>query len=315
MQICEYGCGQEAKYQFKNGKWCCSKSTNSCFGNRQKKREQLKGISLSIEHKKKLSEAKKGKEPWNKGKTGVYSKESLKLMSKATKGKNIGRIPWNKNKTYEELYGIKRAEYLKINHSKKLKKKFSGKNNPSFLTIKKIKTRYPFFSQVEEMRYNPDKPEEKEIQVHCKNHLCPNSKERGGWFTPTYIQFYERIRQLEKESGNGGSYFYCSEKCKEICPLYRLRSDPLKETETPYTQEEYQQFREFVLKQDNYECQYCGEKATEIHHERPQKLEPFFALDPDLAWSVCESCHYKYGHKTGTECSTGNLANNMCLGV
>ena len=30
IHICEYGCGQEAKYQFKNGKWCCSESQNSC---------------------------------------------------------------------------------------------------------------------------------------------------------------------------------------------------------------------------------------------------------------------------------------------
>jgi hypothetical protein len=28
--ICNYGCGQEAKYQFKNGKWCCSKNHKSC---------------------------------------------------------------------------------------------------------------------------------------------------------------------------------------------------------------------------------------------------------------------------------------------
>jgi hypothetical protein len=27
---CSYGCGREAKYQLKNGKWCCSKSHNSC---------------------------------------------------------------------------------------------------------------------------------------------------------------------------------------------------------------------------------------------------------------------------------------------
>lgn len=28
--ICEYGCGREAKYQLKNGKWSCSVSQNSC---------------------------------------------------------------------------------------------------------------------------------------------------------------------------------------------------------------------------------------------------------------------------------------------
>lgn len=30
MKLCEYGCGNEAKHQFKNGKWCCSDSTNKC---------------------------------------------------------------------------------------------------------------------------------------------------------------------------------------------------------------------------------------------------------------------------------------------
>lgn len=27
---CSYGCGQEAKYQLKNGKWCCESSSNKC---------------------------------------------------------------------------------------------------------------------------------------------------------------------------------------------------------------------------------------------------------------------------------------------
>jgi 5-methylcytosine-specific restriction endonuclease McrA len=90
-----------------------------------------------------------------------------------------------------------------------------------------------------------------------------------------------------------------------------LKSDPFEKSEKLYTQEEYQQFREYVLERDNYKCQYCGQKAEHVHHERPQKLEPFFALDPDLAWSVCEKCHYKYGHKD--ECSTGKLANMVCI--
>ena len=34
--LCDYGCGQEAKYQLKNGKWCCSKSSNSCPVNKKK---------------------------------------------------------------------------------------------------------------------------------------------------------------------------------------------------------------------------------------------------------------------------------------
>ena len=30
MILCDYGCGQEARYQFKNGKWCCSAHANKC---------------------------------------------------------------------------------------------------------------------------------------------------------------------------------------------------------------------------------------------------------------------------------------------
>lgn len=30
MELCDYGCGQEAKYFFKNGKQCCSKNHGSC---------------------------------------------------------------------------------------------------------------------------------------------------------------------------------------------------------------------------------------------------------------------------------------------
>lgn len=33
--LCSYGCGKEATHQFKNGKWCCSKSKNSCSFNKR----------------------------------------------------------------------------------------------------------------------------------------------------------------------------------------------------------------------------------------------------------------------------------------
>lgn len=42
--ICEYGCGQEAKHQMNNGKWCCSKSHNSCPAIRKKNSKALKAI-------------------------------------------------------------------------------------------------------------------------------------------------------------------------------------------------------------------------------------------------------------------------------
>jgi len=57
---CDYGCGQKATHQFKNGKWCCTK---------QKWKEDNK--LGSKEHLKKISEASKNN--WKQNKT-IYSK-------------------------------------------------------------------------------------------------------------------------------------------------------------------------------------------------------------------------------------------------
>ena len=52
------------------------------------------GMHHSEESRRKMSEARKGKVPWNKGKHGIYSEESRIKMSEARKGK----VPWNKGK-------------------------------------------------------------------------------------------------------------------------------------------------------------------------------------------------------------------------
>lgn len=39
--LCDYGCGQEAHFQLKNGKWCCSKSRNECPSIREKNSKSI----------------------------------------------------------------------------------------------------------------------------------------------------------------------------------------------------------------------------------------------------------------------------------
>jgi hypothetical protein len=242
LNFCEYGCRREAHFQFKNGKWCCSRSWKKCPVSRKKTSNQVKG----------------------------------------------------KN---HPLYG-------KISPIR-------GRVSPNKLNIEKIKTNWKFFAQIEEMRYNPDKPGKKEIQVHCKNHNCPNSKEKGGWFTPTGRQIEARLDALENKEKDL-SYFYCSNECKQTCILYNLHSDPFKDTELPYTPEEKQIWNETVLEQDNYSCQYCGSKENlHCHHIIPIKLDPMLALDPDNGIVLCENCHYKIGHGQNG-CKTGQLANKQC---
>jgi len=42
-RLCEYGCGQEAIHQFKNGKWCCCNNFSKCIGYRNKLSNLRKG--------------------------------------------------------------------------------------------------------------------------------------------------------------------------------------------------------------------------------------------------------------------------------
>ena len=296
MKLCDYGCGRKAKHQFKNGKWCCSENFRSCPARRnrtsiQKKKEwkDLDSGFNSISCKEKQS--KRMEKEW-KNSTSVYNSILCK-----EKQSNVIKESWK-----DPNSGLN-SILCREKKSKSLR-----------FTIKKINEKHPFFSKIEEMRYNPDKPKEKEIQFHCKNHKCEHSKEKGGWFTPTKkTQLFERINALEKNDGNDGNYFYCSQYCKDTCPLYGLQNDPFKNNNLPYTSGELDVFNKLVLKRDNEICYYCNKHhATIVHHLRPKKLEPFFALDPDYAISVCAKCHYKYGHPTGSEHSTGNLAKIVC---
>jgi len=47
--LCDYGCGQEAKYQFKNGKWCCSKNVSQCSEIKNKIRTSFEEIIKFVE--------------------------------------------------------------------------------------------------------------------------------------------------------------------------------------------------------------------------------------------------------------------------
>jgi len=340
MKLCDYECNNEAKFYFKTvNKWCCSEHPSQCPTLRRKNSEFSKELHKDNEFKKKHSMGLKSS--WNDINSNFNSSKRSEKLSKSikkswldktskyhsveykTKRSNIASKMWDDPNSLLNSFEVKekQRENAKLMWSDdKFKHKMinlikeSLKNNPLIRpSVFKYKINNLFFCKIEELR---EHPETKEIQVHCKNHNCKNSKEQGGWFTPTYIQMSERIRQLENPKGNDGSYFYCCDKCKQQCPLFGLRSDPFKNTELPYTEEERQTFRKEVLKKDNYICFFCGKnKATIVHHTLPKKLEPFHALDPDYAISVCEECHY-FIHRSkekGGECSTGYLASIICV--
>lgn len=125
--LCDYGCGQEASYQLKNGKWCCCKRPNSCPVIRKKNSD---GILKSIKYQNRdyknryqnLPEDVKNRMAWSKGKTlisldkvfiknSIYSNDFIKTyINKHNllpyKCNNCGCIEWNNKSINLELHHI-----------------------------------------------------------------------------------------------------------------------------------------------------------------------------------------------------------------
>ena len=145
IKLCDYGCGQEAKFYFPTvKKWCCSEHYSQCPVKRRENSiriKKLRGDPDSIYN------------------SDSYREKQSKALREAHKDPNSG---YNSDSHREK-------------QSKALREAHKDPNNMfNKLTIKQIKELHPFFLEIEDLRYNPDKPEEKEIQVHCINHNCPN---------------------------------------------------------------------------------------------------------------------------------------------
>lgn len=155
MEKCDYGCNQEAKFTFKNGKRCCSPKYRSCpfqaaeigktrlgkkhseetkkkIGKKSKERiEQnggsyFKGKKHSEETKRTLSEQKRGNIPWNKGLTQETDDRILSSAQKNSDGRtaNFG----NANGMYGRTHSVEVKENQRQRNLKE--RKWQGTTNP-----------------------------------------------------------------------------------------------------------------------------------------------------------------------------------------
>lgn len=204
--------------------------------------------------------------------------------------------------------GVNHPSYGK-KHNMKTKIKMSiarsGSKNPNYkggveeLNIPLYDTFADRLSWAEAVNRNENNKDY--LQVECTK--CKT------WFIPKRTDVRNRIYAL-----NGfiaGEYrFYCSDSCKNSCDVYGQKLYPKNFKSDVEDKYNLRIWRKEVLKRANYRCEYCENNATDAHHIKPVKLEPFFILDPDNGIACCEKCHYIYGHKE--ECSTGNLASVIC---
>jgi len=280
MDICDYGCGREANYTFKNGNRCCSSHWLKC----PKQKKSLKGENNPFfgkkhtdESKIKVGEKNKGRVAWNKGIPRTIDEK--KFISKKTKEEMAK--PEIKKKLKDS-----RPNFKKENHPN-WKGGYYTRKLPLYSTY------MPQIVYAEECRKNKD--DKNILEVKCA--YC------GVWFIPTITQIYERMRSLTGKN-YGEQRLYCSEKCKKECPIFHqiLYSKDNK----PETSREVQpELRQMRFKVDNYTCKRCNKHKDKLdvglhcHHIEGVRWEPLESADIDKCITYCKICHIIIHKKDG----------------
>ena len=221
MHICDYGCGQEGKYHFKNGKWCCSKTTTKCPSIRKinslknkgrvKTEEERLNISKSKkgknryftkEWRKNLSESLKGRSVWNKGLTKETDKRVAKQASYGMQGKKHTE-DWKLQQS-EKMKGFKHSEETKriISEGRINRNISKGKNNPMFGKTHKNKSKL-LMRQKKKDLYNGEN----------------NPNWHGGVSKDPYcFEFTDELKEYIKERDNNTCQNpHCRNSCETLC--------------------------------------------------------------------------------------------------
>ncbi len=120
----------------------------------------------------------------------------------------------------------------------------------------------------------------------------------GKWYTPKVKAVKQRIVAIKGiKEGNRDNNFYCSDNCKKACPTFGQKKYP--KGFKPATSREVQpQLRKLVLKRDDYKCQICDDKESELHchHITAVTHNPIESADVDNCITLCKK-HHKQVHK------------------
>uniref|UniRef100_A0A6M3XK83 Putative HNH endonuclease n=1 Tax=viral metagenome TaxID=1070528 RepID=A0A6M3XK83_9ZZZZ len=193
---------------------------------------------------------------------------------------------------------------------KYLRENTGGKNSPSWkggVSKNGIPLFDTYANQLdwcEKVRKDPKTP-------HILNVRCTESNCRK-WFTPKTHEVQNRIQSL-KGNQKGDNRFYCSDKCKRNCNVYRQKLYP-KNFKPYHVREVQSELSKLVKERDNYICQRCGSKSNlQAHHYESVYYNPIMSADVDNCITSCAK-HHKEVHKQ-SGCRFADLKkDNLCGG-
>jgi hypothetical protein len=206
-----------------------------------------------------------------------YEEENKEILKEKRKTYNLQNK--EKRKTYNLKNKEKIKEYMKeYNLKNKETKKEYMKAHQNSPTNEELVQKLKLYEEV------------KGNQIKCR--YC------GDWYTPTVQEVENRLKGISKSDI---MYIYCSEECKEACPVYRKVLYP-KGFKKASSREVNPVLRQLVFERDQYTCQKCLLHKNELdcslhcHHINPYVDSPIEGNDPENCITLCKDCH-KEVHK------------------
>jgi len=91
----------------------------------------------------------------------------------------------------------------------------------------------------------------------------------------------------------GLSNLYCSEECKQACPVYGQVIWPKDNKPYKNTRHDQASWASLVKERDNFICQICGKKEDVMyaHHIDPVSRNPVESADIGNGITLCKTCH------------------------
>jgi 5-methylcytosine-specific restriction endonuclease McrA len=184
------------------------------------------------------------------------------------------------------IHDEKSKKNMRDNHAD-----FSGENHPNWkggvkvANIPLYDTYEPKLTPYEECKRSEQDPNI--LEVKCT--YC------GKWHTPHVGKVISRVGYINGR-GSKESRFYCSDSCKQECPIFWKRTR-YRGQDGENSREVQPELRQLVFARDKYECQKCGSKdSLHCHHYEGVEHNPIESADVDMCITLCKSCH-KETHK------------------
>jgi hypothetical protein len=117
---------------------------------------------------------------------------------------------------------------------------------------------------------------------------------------PTNMQVRSRLRSIIK-TGQGDANFYCSQKCKDDCPIFSQQKTPKGVSPSKEARDVPAWLITEVKDRDNWTCQRCLTKNAplEVHHILPYTQNKVLGCDKYNLITYCKKCHKKIHKKPG----------------